>query len=127
MLATSTMFEPLAVRVRRYVPSAFVRLVNPPSVYVTPPSLDERDSPPVSKFDPPLRVSERSLTSNPVTDSLKTIVIEPTDEFRGSGVTSMMLAVGLVVSVSQDSVALLPKVLPTASVIPDPLAFRVSK
>ena len=89
--------------------------------------LDDSDSLPVSKLVPRLRVSDRSLTSRPVTASLKTIVMVLTDVLRGSGVTSVMLAVGAVVSVSHDSLALLPNVLPTASVMPEPLAFRVSK
>ena len=60
---------------------------------------------PVSRLPAgPLReTSVRSDRSNPVTGSLKTIWIESTGVPRGSGVTSMMSAVGAVASVTHCS------------------------
>ena len=97
-----------------------------PSVQVRPPSLDASDSEPVSKLLPLLRVSVRSLTSSPVTASLKLIVIELTAELRGSGVTSITSAVGRVRSTDHESLASAASPFVAASMMFEPLAVSVS-
>ena len=65
------------------------------------------------------------MRSTPVTASSKLTVTSPALLLRGSGVTSMMLAVGLVVSTVNVSVALVAKALPAVSAIPEPVALRL--
>ena len=72
-----------------------------------------------------MRVSVKSFRSTPVTGSLNVMLTLPTALFRGSGVISIMSAVGAVVSVSQLSEALTLNRLPTASVIPELAATSV--
>ena len=95
-------------------------------MYVTPPSLDVSVCVPVSKFEPPSRVSFKSLRSKPVTTSVNVIVIEPTAELRGSGVTAVIVAVGTVRSVVHESLAFVVSALLAVSTIPEPLALSDS-
>ena len=67
----------------------------------------------------------KSVRSTPVTGSLNVMLTLPTALFRGSGVISIMSAVGAVVSVSQLSEALTLNRLPTASMIPELAATSV--
>ena len=70
----------------------------------------------------------RSARSKPVTGSLKTMVICGTAEYRGSGATGAMVAVGGVPSVFivHVSLALAVMELPAASAMPDPEAVNAS-
>ncbi len=98
----STMLEPAAVRVSRKVPVPVVMPAVLPSVQVML-SLVVRVCDPVMRLAPPLSVSERSARSKPVTASLKVMVKELTVLLRGSGVTSVMSAVGTEVSTVTES------------------------
>ena len=64
----------------------------------------------------PLRVSFRSARSNPLTGSLKTIVIVLTASVRGSGLTAVTVAVGGVESTSNSLVVASNAVRPPVSV-----------
>ena len=75
----------------------------------------------------PLRVSEKSLISTPVTLSSNVIVTVPACVLRGSGVTSIMSAVGAVRSMTNESLASLLSAFVAVSAIPEPLALSVSR
>jgi hypothetical protein len=65
--------------------------------------------------------------SKPVTASLNVIVREPTDVFRGFGVTIEMTAPGAVLSSVQFSLALLSSAFYAASMMSEPDAVRLSE
>ena len=67
-----------------------------------------------------------SLRSKPVTTSVNVIVIEPTAELRGSGVTAVIVAVGTVRSVVHESLAFVVSALLAVSTMPEPLALSDS-
>ena len=97
-----------------------------PSDQVIPPSDDVSVCEPVSKFDPPLRASDKSARSKPVTGLLKTIAMLLTELLRGSGVTAVIAPVSEVVSVVHESLALPASVFPAASTMLEPLAVSVT-
>src|SRR5262245_56712679 len=76
----------------------------------------------VSRFVPPSRVSFKSDKSNPLIDSLKPIVIEIGRASCREGETGVMVAVGAILSTTNDVLGWLPSKLPAGSAIPEPAA-----
>ena len=109
--------RPLPSSARVYCPEAAVRPSRPLSVQVRL-SLLVSTVPPGNRSAPSSLVKDRSSISNPVTASSKTMVIVATGEFRGSGSTAVISALGASVSMIQSIVSPAARALPALSAMP---------